>query len=362
MLKFKDNKIEKEFHKEYYNSVFLMRISLFFGILLFSVFGILDIWLAPSSKEIIWFIRFAIIIPITLITFILTFISLFRKYMQVILTVSAILRGYGIIAMIVISKENELGYTLYYIGLIIVLMWIFMLVRLRFYYACAAALFIILGYEFVAIFIQKMTDGGLDGNRLPIFLSNNFYFISAGIVGSYSCYTIENLNRRDFIQKRTISHQAMCDSMTDFYNHKTIIGFLDKGIKLCQRYNLNLSLLMLDIDHFKRVNDTYGHQTGDKVIIKTAETIKATLRDTDIVGRYGGEEFMVILPETDFDSCLNTATRIRENISKLTFSEGFAITISGGCKQWTNETPKDLISEVDQLLYHAKENGRDRIN
>lgn len=119
---------------------------------------------------------------------------------------------------------------------------------------------------------------------------------------------------------------------------------------------------MFDIDFFKCINDTYGHQTGDVVLAEVASALKSAVRETDFLGRYGGEEFLVVLPETELEIALNIGERIRKNIEALSFSEkDLRVTISGGLKEFKQGDASDLIKEADELLYMAKRKGRNRV-
>ena len=138
---------------------------------------------------------------------------------------------------------------------------------------------------------------------------------------------------------------------------------LDGEIRRARRFKEELSLLMLDIDHFKKVNDQYGHLAGDDVLEELARLIRQNIRDVDAVGRYGGEEFIIILPKTDLSSALNVAERIRKAIEMagIKDSEGnvFSITVSQGLSSHEpGEDKHSLISRGDDALYVAKENGR----
>jgi diguanylate cyclase (GGDEF)-like protein len=119
---------------------------------------------------------------------------------------------------------------------------------------------------------------------------------------------------------------------------------------------------MLDIDNFKKINDTYGHKFGDEVLMKVSNAIESSLRKTDFVGRYGGEEFLVIFTQTDIKGALNTAERIRKSVEDLTWSEkDIKVTISGGVFQRTDEDHSETIAAADSLLYEAKANGKNRV-
>lgn len=159
---------------------------------------------------------------------------------------------------------------------------------------------------------------------------------------------------------------AISDGLTNLYVQRYFTLRLDDEIKRAKRYQHRVSLLMMDIDHFKSVNDSYGHLTGNKVLVEIAEILKKTTRGIDLLSRYGGEEFAVLMPETDRDSALVLAERLRkiiaEKIVKLKESK-VSVTISIGIATFPEDasTSFDLIDYADTMLYQAKENGRNRV-
>jgi len=159
---------------------------------------------------------------------------------------------------------------------------------------------------------------------------------------------------------------ANFDSLTGLHNRRAILHRLDEHIKQVRRYEGELSLLMLDIDYFKKVNDQYGHLIGDEVLENVAVLMQQNVRNTDSVGRYGGEEFIVVLSETDLSSALIVAERLRNAIeaAEMRGSEGnmFGITVSQGVSSYKpGEDKQSLISRADDALYRAKQNGRNRV-
>ena len=159
---------------------------------------------------------------------------------------------------------------------------------------------------------------------------------------------------------------ANFDSLTGLYNRRVILHRLDEQIKYVRRYGEELSLIMLDIDHFKKVNDQYGHLIGDEVLEEIAVLVQRNIRDTDVVGRYGGEEFIIILLKTGLPSAVDVAERIRKAIeaAEMKDSEGnvFSVTVSEGVSSYKPaEDERSLISRADDALYRAKENGRNRV-
>ena len=158
---------------------------------------------------------------------------------------------------------------------------------------------------------------------------------------------------------------AITDGLTQLINHKHFQGQLAKEMERSRRYKRSMSLLILDIDHFKSFNDTYGHQVGDLVLREIAQCVKSALRTNDQAARYGGEEFAVIIPETSEQGALTTAERIRAKIESRVIQSGkdqLRVTISIGCATYPVHAAdqRELIANADTALYHAKESGRNQ--
>jgi len=168
-------------------------------------------------------------------------------------------------------------------------------------------------------------------------------------------------------QKRLIEslrEETIRDSLTNLFNYHRFQESLEKEIYRARRYNLQLSIILADIDHFKAVNDTYGHLAGDYALKKIAECLTDSLRESDSAARYGGEEFALILPETDPDGAFIVAERLRDNINSMTInyeSKKISPTMSFGVASFdpANDMSKnDLIKKADHALYEAKKAGR----
>ncbi len=160
-----------------------------------------------------------------------------------------------------------------------------------------------------------------------------------------------------------VEHRARTDYLTGLSNHRFFQATLSVELGRAQRHNRSLSLLIIDLDFLKEVNDRFGHPAGDTVIRSVAETIRNNCREIDFAARYGGEEFTVILPETSLPSAIQVAERIRERIAAEVFSGIGSITASIGVSNYpVNALSKeDLIRVADQALYIAKNGGRDRV-
>ncbi|MFG6665790.1 diguanylate cyclase [Halomonas sp. HNIBRBA4712] len=163
-------------------------------------------------------------------------------------------------------------------------------------------------------------------------------------------------------QLRTLMTQ---DSMTGLYNHSTTTDLIDRALVQAYRDDTHHAMAMIDIDYFKEVNDTYGHLAGDQVIITLARMLKARLRVSDIIGRYGGEEFVVLLKNVDADTAATLIDALREDFAGVDFhagSERFNCTFSAGISVFpTHPSTEALRVSADRALYRAKDRGRNRI-
>ncbi|MBN1575798.1 MAG: diguanylate cyclase [Chitinispirillaceae bacterium] len=159
---------------------------------------------------------------------------------------------------------------------------------------------------------------------------------------------------------------ATTDGLTELNNHRHFQELLAREIERSRRYKRPLALLIMDIDHFKTFNDTYGHPVGDLVLKEIAMCIRKSIRINDIPARYGGEEFVVIIPETSEKGAITTAERIRSTIEQhtiISLDRRLKVTISVGCSAYPENAPSQqaLIDTADKALYVAKENGRNRV-
>ena len=203
----------------------------------------------------------------------------------------------------------------------------------------------------------KMVAGGDLSVQLPIYLNDEL-----GLTTKVFNKMVAELQQ----SHKQLEEMATTDTLTGLANRKQIMNLLIEHFKHFQRYKTVFTIMMLDVDHFKNVNDSYGHLAGDAVLTKTAQTINSTLREIDFIGRYGGEEFLVILPETDGQQAIKSAERIRNAVKEnITHYENntFKVTVSIGAAviKETDNNENDLINRADNALYSAKGNGRDQV-
>jgi len=160
--------------------------------------------------------------------------------------------------------------------------------------------------------------------------------------------------------------QAKYDSLTGLLNRGELMNQLEKEFERARRYDINGSLIILDLDHFKKINDRYGHIVGDRVLSSVGNLLEEEKRTNDICGRYGGEEFCLYLPETELDRAHQMAERLRQSIETMDFSAGesnFSVTASFGVSNFHTEEDSvtGTLKAPDRALYEAKNNGRNQI-
>lgn len=209
--------------------------------------------------------------------------------------------------------------------------------------------------------IGSLNLGSSNAGRFAPGMATDFIGRLAAFVG----ICLENLTNSE-----RLKHLGLTDPLTGVHNRRYFDQRLQEEVGRAQRQSFPLSCLFLDVDHFKKVNDQYGHQTGDCVLREVAWRVKAQLRSVDVMGRYGGEEFAVLLVQTDMDSAQIIAERIRQSIAGQQFKgegeEMLAVTISIGVatlsdcnrNQKAEALAQALVARSDQALYRAKQGGR----
>jgi diguanylate cyclase (GGDEF)-like protein len=176
---------------------------------------------------------------------------------------------------------------------------------------------------------------------------------------------VDQLRRsRAELQERNheLERLSVTDLLTGLYNRRYLLDAFEKEILRTDRNGRPFCVMMIDVDHFKQLNDTYGHLAGDKVLAGVGKAITAATRDVDVSSRYAGEEFLVLLPECDLEQGMMAAERIRTALAKETF-DGGAVTMSIGVAEFPThgDTTAAVIAAADTALYDAKHSGRDQV-
>ncbi len=190
-----------------------------------------------------------------------------------------------------------------------------------------------------------------DANGKPLFL--------AGIV--FDVTEKKNMQLDLERKNKILAELSATDGLTQVSNHRTVLEYLKAAMVEADRTRSPLSVALFDIDDFKHVNDSQGHLAGDQVLVDAAALIKGNIRETDQVGRYGGEEFMVVFAQADLATAAKAAERIRQAVAQHRFHDDLHITLSGGVSPYRGENETDLVHAADVKLYEAKRQGKNRI-
>jgi diguanylate cyclase (GGDEF)-like protein len=375
-LTFRDGDLETFFFEDYFKKTgSLARWSLLLGIFLYAIFGIIDCLILPDIRREVWFIRYCLVCPLAVGIYFLTFTAYFRKFMQTLLVFTGLAGSAGLVAMIVITPSP--GNHLYFAGMLLCLMFFFTFPGLRF---IAASILCCGTFLLYLVMVIWQTD-----ISIPVLTHNIFVMVAFNITGMWSSYSRERSMRSDFLQRRTILEQSeelrmalldveqarqeaedisRLDPLTNLYNRRHFLSLADLEFERNRRYHRCMAIIMMDIDHFKRINDTHGHCVGDIVLLSVSNNIRNTLRSSDIPCRYGGEEFAILLPETQLSDAVGIGRRLREVIETTVVEAGknrILVTVSVGIAAISEGDQGRIevwINRADQALYEAKQTGR----
>lgn len=218
------------------------------------------------------------------------------------------------------------------------------------------------------VFFMIYSDGysffNLSGHYFKVF---SFYLIYKAIIlkGIREPYKIifrelKQNEQKLYEQNRLLKNLSIIDGLTGLYNHRHIYERLDEEVQRCSRHKCCFTVMILDIDHFKDVNDTYGHLVGDKILSELSLILRNNIRQSDLVGRYGGEEFLIMLAETSLIEGFDVAEKIRKIVESTEFFKKIRFTISIGIEEYSGEKLSELLEKADNKLYIAKNSGRNK--
>ncbi|MBS3758301.1 MAG: diguanylate cyclase [Desulfobacterales bacterium] len=245
------------------------------------------------------------------------------------------------------------------------------------------------------VIITDIIMSGMDGLELSSYIKNHYdsdVIVITGYTGDYTYEEAVNKGADDFIfkpikfeelqlrlkrvlrerhltQERTmileqLKELAITDDLTKLFNTRHFYNQIEQEINRYRRYKRPFSILLLDVDHFKHFNDTYGHLEGDRILRRVARMITSCMRTMDTAYRYGGEEFTVLLPETTCEDAITVAERIKDNINSetLDYIDDTQVTVSIGATEYSEtDSISDLVKRADHAMYIAKKRGRNRI-
>ena len=285
-LRFPDEVIETRFQADYHaNTVSTTRLALVLGLILYSLFGILDVYAIPVSKDVVWIIRYAIVAPVIVAALLATFASSLQEYTQAFMCAVVAVSGLGIAAMIAITTEAEFGNRFYFTGLILISMWGYSLSRLRFWYAVLANVIIMIGYEFASIEMKKLLESE---TGIVIFTMHNFFFLGANVIGMFASYYLERYTRRDFLQKYTIQAQRdRADKLLYNVLPEPIAERLKESTETIAEEFSSATVLFADIVNFTPISARFGP-------LEVVEMLNELFSQFDeLVDKYGVEKIQV---------------------------------------------------------------------
>lgn len=205
-----------------------------------------------------------------------------------------------------------------------------------------------------------------DGKMIPIALVSTPICEDDKVTGSVAAF--HDITERKRVQEALrdanalLERQATTDMLTGIFNRLKFNELLDVELQRSVRHGLPLSVIMFDIDHFKRINDTFGHHTGDSVLKEVTGTVRDTLRIYDSLARWGGEEFVILLPGNNMENTSLLAERLRDDIARHSYAHGVSVTCSFGVAEYGGGDNADtLMQRADRALYKAKNSGRNRV-
>ncbi|HTG00838.1 MAG TPA: GGDEF domain-containing protein [Nitrospirota bacterium] len=206
-------------------------------------------------------------------------------------------------------------------------------------------------------------------NWESLLLTVLFSALLSGFATYFAVLRFIKLNKqltREIEKRRKLERElviaASVDKLTQIYNRRKIEEIIQAEIERARRYNTPLSVIMIDLDDFKMINDTYGHHVGDNILRTVAGILKTNIRTTDAAGRWGGEEFMIVVPATTLDNTRGLAEKIRHIIATHRYDHSCTITISMGISQmFRGDSFDSFINRADDALYRAKNRGKNRV-
>lgn len=230
----------------------------------------------------------------------------------------------------------------------------------------ARLMLVAMGWQTLVLLARALSTYWLDGPTTERFDGGSF--LHAVFVGTFSCSILVVLVGAQLMVNERVrerfEHLASHDDLTGAFNRREILAQIEQEHDQWTRYRQAYALMLVDVDHFKRINDSHGHQAGDRALVKVAATLQESLRKVDRLGRYGGEEFMVLLQAADTESAMALAERLRVSVEEKTgdaLTPGCTVSIGVTMVQDGDETLDSVIGRADRALYEAKAAGRNKV-
>ena len=355
-LLFSNILIDKEINERYNKSIqaftlIQIRIITILTGILYIVYSQIDQYTLPSNvMNMASSIHLYIVAPFVFFISFLTFFPKYYKHMIYLLIIAPI---FATIANLFLVKDLE-SFPIYMTEIYLIIFWTFTISGLKFKQSTLSIFFVSIITFTYYYFILPLPK--------ELFIMHTFWMVSSISFGFVGAFLLERLSKRNFINYEKLENFAVTDNLTGLYNRTKLDEVLNYELARSKRFNYSFSFMLMDIDYFKMVNDTYGHQAGDDFLIEFTDLINNNSRSTDSFFRWGGEEFVMICPEVDKDNILIYAENLRKKVELHKFKTIGYKTISMGVTLSKNDDNIDsLVKRADDALYVAKNSGRNRI-
>ncbi len=349
---FNDSKLMEDFNKWRESSRLIqMRVAAFITSFLYLVFAILSFYIVEhNALFIMTVIHLYIMFPLLFSIGILSYFKKFQGKIGFLLSFASVLAAIGNLYIIMKLDNNIIYLSETYLQLF----WIFTMSGLRILYAVVAAFLVfVISFVGILLFVPMPNE---------IFYVHIFWMCAATLFGYFTLFFMNRSNKIIFINKKKLEKLAVTDELTGLFTRKKLDEVLKHELLRSKRFERKFCLMILDIDYFKDVNDTFGHQAGDYVLVEIVNLINLNKRATDVAIRWGGEEFVIIFLETDIDKAMVLAEKLRQIIEEHVFELIGNKTVSIGITQnRKNDIPASITKRADDALYSAKNSGRNRV-
>ncbi len=368
-LKYFNSDTEKKYIDSiyYFKKIQMQYIALLTSFL-YAIHLIIDMLILENAQQQIAIFYHSSMVIILILPYITSFYKKFDRLTLYLLYIAPIYAAIGSILLV------DAGITYYYADVYMIILWVSILSGFTFYESIIVNIILVSSYIFLMFFNNFF--------KFEIFLTHIFYIIVAVSFGLLSAFIIglyrrEHFESQEILKKskreleetqKKLQEQVNRDPMTNLYNRRYFDEVSKKLINITKREKAHLSIIVIDIDKFKDINDQFGHKNGDDVIKLLSIILMHKTRTGDIVIRFGGEEFVVILPFTDKEGALKIAEKIRkyaeQNTITIDKNKYLKFTISAGVSYFDNANDESIyesLDRADKALYVAKKNGRNKI-
>lgn len=351
---FFDGTLEREFFDDYMMKSlrYIRPIILTFGILN-TLFTIPDYFFAKDHQAFLNILTSRVIFLLFILLFFFI-INRFRNYKLLALWITVYEILGSISFLFIFGQYGQPNFLIQAFGVIVVILVIFTVPN-KWIYMLGASVFVSIAFFIFARYTMSEI-------ACSDYLAGIVYVLVVLILSSMGAFRSNYYSRQQYITSKELLNLSSIDGLTGIYNRTKWDRELDYWLTYSKRYHTPLSVIFFDIDDFKNINDLFGHLAGDRAIVQVAEIVKSGIRESDVFARWGGDEFMLLLPNTDMQQALALAERLRVSVSSHHFEDAERITCSFGLAVARETDSADrLVSRTDQLLYTSKLKGKNLV-